>query len=63
MDTCFCRCCWLNVEAYHIEHENIDQFVMLNMFRGSTMDALKHAADIGQLNDHMMALAPSGKNY
>lgn len=31
------------------------------MFQGSTVDALKHAADTGKLNDFLMALASSGE--
>lgn len=47
-------------EVYHLEHENYEQHMTLNVFKGSVKEAIQVAADNGQLNDHLMAIAPLG---
>lgn len=48
-------------EVYHLEHENYEQHMTLNVFKGSVKEAIQVAADNGQLNDHLMAIAPLGQ--
>lgn len=48
-------------ELYHLDHENYEQHMTLNVFKGSVKEAIQVAADSGQLNDHLMAIAPLGQ--
>ena len=49
------------LELYHLEHENSEQHLTLQVFKGGISETLRAAADKGQLNDHMMAMAPMGR--
>ena len=48
--------------AHHLEHGNMEQYTLLELFKGSPATALHTAADKGQLNDWLMSLAPMGEH-
>ena len=47
--------------SHHLDHGNMEQYTLLELFKGCPATALRTAADKGQLNDWLMALAPMGE--
>ena len=54
--------CRLISVAHHKEQGSHEQHTLFDVWTGDVSSALQTAADKGQLNDWLMALAPSGES-
>ncbi|CAH1777523.1 unnamed protein product [Owenia fusiformis] len=45
-------------EAYHLEQGNIEQFILLELWKGNVSSAIKMAAQNNQLSDWLVSMAP-----
>lgn len=53
--------CRLSPEESHIEAGHYESVVYLRLWSGDLEGALQHATEKGELNDHLLSIAPMGK--
>ena len=58
-----CVCVCVCVEEAHLAAGHPDSVVYLRLWSGDVEGALRTATERGELNDHLLAIAPTGETW